>query len=344
MKYGILGLLFLFSLIFNLPEAFADEEPTKREWIKHEIPGATCGKGGNFFVWNNQTGSKKLFISMAGGNACWSRRTCYGFFSFTRMETLEEYDSQKHLYSLDESVSKFGEHDFMYIPYCTGDVHLGIHTANYDGKVANHVGRNNVQAVWDYFQNQGNDFWNQYDEVVLYGASAGAIGALYHIQTLAPYVEKVGNKSLILDSPGLHFGDDFWNKFSQDLTADYSEALSSFGFPMDVQKGNVAGVIPKICEMYPNWNVGVLQASKDGVMSKTFGEISRKNHHKLVHGPTGVLALTEDPHDNCSAYVPSNKDHVFLKDKKKSKRELNGTTPMTYAKQVADGQALENNK
>jgi hypothetical protein len=200
----------------------------------------------------------------------------------------------------------------VFFPYCTGDVHLGRHTAHYGGFAVHHVGADNVEKGLKVLIASGKIDPEPVKELTLYGYSAGAIGVLYHIVEFDRVFKNAQKKTLLPDSPGLHFGETFWDKFSPELRRDYKRALEAVGFPFDSESGLVVGVVREICRAYPQWRVGVLQSSHDVVMSKVFGEISPSEHARLVFGRGGLWEIAKRPNDNCTAWIPANPVHTFL--------------------------------
>ena len=141
------------------------------------------------------------------------------------------------------------------------------------------------------------------------------------------------NRILIADAPGLHFGKDFWKKFTPSLISDYRDALRQLGVELDTENGNIARALPNLCKRNPQWNFAVLQGSQDLVMSTIFGEISTKDHEALAYGPDGIYELSKDPTDNCSAWVPQTKMHTFLvTDSTAHIRSENGKSALEYAR------------
>ncbi len=72
----------------------------------------------------------------------------------------------------------------VFIPYCTGDLHVGRATVDYGGFKVHHQGARNAQAVLEYvFRNYTNP-----ERIFVTGCSAGAYGALlWAYKVLATY-------------------------------------------------------------------------------------------------------------------------------------------------------------
>lgn len=252
-----------------------------------------------------------MTIEFMGGGACWDYESCYGKDSKAKLNPIKKWPVFSVISSGYKRVSPVHDHSMIYFPYCTGDVFSGQHVAHYNGKTVNHMGFKNVERAIDYIQDSDLFNFQNLEELVLTGASAGAIGAMVHTQTLEPYVSKNTNLRLVADSPGLHFGNEFWDKFSSSLFRDFELSFRGLGLRIHKGDGLVARQLPQFCSTLRHWKIGIMQSTYDLVMSKGFGEISPWNHRKSVLGPNGVLAQTQYA-QNCSAWVHDSIAHTFL--------------------------------
>lgn len=312
----------------------------KRKWERHTIEGAYCGSGLPYSVFISKGSSKKIAFYFMGGGACWNTKTCYGPTPMTILYPLPTVVEFSGLLSPKKEHSPIYDHTVVFFPYCTGDVHLGDHIAHYGplGSVpVHHEGKLNIEKSLDYLINDAHLVHpEKVKKIVGYGYSAGAIGLLYHSLTLDSYFPNVPDRSLVIDSPGLHFGSDFWDKFSDELLDNFRSRLSEIGYHMRRGNGNIARVIPRLCETLPDWRVGVLQGSRDIVMATIFGSISMKDHEKLIYGPTGLKALTKNTGPSCTSWVPQSKIHTFLVTDFTSQVILNKTTALQYSAEVIE--------
>ena len=285
----------------------------QRHWDAIDIPGARCGDGSQYQILLSPGDSRKIAIELMGGGACWSLATCYGPNRLAWLHRIPMVLEQDGFVSDKPARSPAADHTLIYFPYCTGDAHLGDHIATYGpGIKVHHWGKRNFEFALRYLQTTGQVNFTAATNVILYGQSAGGIGTLFHVFTLNPYLRQALHKTLLSDSPGLHFGDGLWKKFSPEFLKDFAAGLGRAGFKLDPDRGNIAGLVPAVCKLFPDWNVGVLQGSRDVVMSRVFGELTPEEHESLVYGPAGIFNITLDPSDNCAAWVPSTAMHTFL--------------------------------
>lgn len=316
-------------------------QAAKRSFQSVEIPNAFCGDGSPYKVFLENRSSSRLAFKFQGGGACWSHFTCFTVGT-TRGSIPEETSDDEGFASDSMMESPVADYSFVLFPYCTGDVHLGRHTASYKDKTYYHNGYNNIQlALHHLVANRYLDF-NALDKFAMYGESAGAIGALYHTITVDPYLSARTEKRLIVDAPGLHFGSRFWHKFSDDLFYDLSNALLQAGVRVDKDNGKIAEAVPNICKMYPDWQVATIQGTRDSIMSIIFGNISPSNHEEAVLGEGGINQLTIDPTDNCVAFVPDTRVHVLLTKNRDLDIDAEGRTVIDFAHEFISNGAGRN--
>lgn len=286
-----------------------------RSWNKIPIPGAVCGDGSPYSVFVSEGDSRRLVMSFMGGGACWDYSTCYGPARLTWLKGVSRpRDRIGGIYSGDALRNAAAEYSMIHFPYCTGDVHLGRHATVYSGKPTFHVGASNVEKAMAELEKLEWIKPERTTDLVVYGYSAGAIGALYHADALDKKFAQTPRKTLLSDAPGLHFGPKFWGKFSPELRKDYSEAMKTMGHELDPnpKHGMIASVIGKVCKHLSAWQVGVLQGTHDIVMSAVFGNITPWDHARLMMGPGGLWEMGKTPGDNCTVWIPQTAMHTFL--------------------------------
>lgn len=300
------------------PEQFSasqsNEQGLIRHWKRVTIPGASCGDGSPYHVFVSDGAPDKLAYVLMGGGACWDRESCVGPKLHAWIHEIPVLPLFTGLFSRLESVSPFFDYTMVHLPYCTGDVHLGDHVANYDGFKVRHFGKRNIELAIDFLTFNPKISGIKADlvhDIAMTGYSAGGIGTFMHLTRLDEHYRNAQRKFMIPDAPGLHWGRDFWKKFSPQLIEDYSDALETVGVRVNLESGLVADVVTGACERHPDWKVAVMQGSRDVVMSKVFGEISPEDHERQVFGERGLWALTQKRGDNCMSWIPKTQEHTF---------------------------------
>lgn len=313
-----------------------------RQFERVTIPGAKCGSGLPYSVFVDMKNTKKLAIEFMGGGACWSASTCYGPAISTWLFPMPKLPHYSVFTLEDEEKSPVHDHSLVYFPYCTGDVFAANHTARYAwGMKVHHHGKKNVERALDYLIKQGYIDFNQVEDFVLYGMSAGSLGAFANLPELDALLKPGVPRTFIADSPGMHFGDTFWHKFTPELFRDFKKTFERLGLEIDYNEGNVAYKMAKVCEKWSHWNFGIMQASRDFVMSLIFGEISQKDHEKAILSDTGILNTIKDS-TNCSTWIPKASRHTFLLYPWLTQILAGMKNPVAYAYDVIRGVILPN--
>jgi hypothetical protein len=156
----------------------------KEQWTWVPFDDAFCANGTPTGIGVNLTDkSKRVVVYLAGGGACWDEFTCntvasavnfkdgYGEAKFA---TESSQFGGASFFDRSDANNPFKDYSFVFVPYCTGDVHSGSNTVMYAGKPARHVGFENMGA----FLKRIVPTFPDADRVFLAGSSAGGFGAL----------------------------------------------------------------------------------------------------------------------------------------------------------------------
>ena len=149
-----------------------------------------CSRGSEFAYFVHNGTSNKLVLEFEGGGACWTDGTC----SVADAIFDDSVEDERLLYQ-SGIVTGFLDHEHenhpfpdwhhIFIPYCTGDVHIGnsVHTYGEGDKAftINHNGANNVRAVLDWAK----DNIPAPEVIFMTGCSAGAYGSVLWVPHVA---------------------------------------------------------------------------------------------------------------------------------------------------------------
>lgn len=303
------------AIITTIAIGFVVEAQAARTWEKVTIPEATCGNGQPYdiFINTSTTQPNKWLIEFMGGGACWSAETCYGDQPLAQLAPVENPTEILLQDNEENSMSPFKEYGAVFFPYCTGDVFAGYHTGKYEGQpdVA-HMGYSNTEKAFEYLKSQSRINFEALTDVVVYGYSAGAIGALHQAFNIEKMVPVSAKKLLIADSPGLHFANDFWRKFSMDMNHDFASVFARPGLMYTLDEGLVAARMGPVFETYKSWNIGILQTTQDLVMSTAYGGLSPEQHRELVLSEGGIAKIAE-PFANVKVWIRDGTEHsIFM--------------------------------
>jgi hypothetical protein len=198
-------------------------------WHQVALPGAVCGNGSQYKFYYADNGSPNLVFYFEGGGACWDYDTCSGragvlgaanpngiadnymagFEPRYVAPILNGNDPGLPLRSRTDLVTKGW--NAVYLPYCTGDVHVGNNTAVYADPTGaqppitwHHNGYNNTMGAIAFAHQQ----FPSVQKLLVSGFSAGGTGtsaAYYFVRNgLSPQQGYMINDSgpIYPDGPG----------------------------------------------------------------------------------------------------------------------------------------------
>jgi hypothetical protein len=151
------------------------------EWTEHEAPAeCECAHGDPYTYWTRTADPEKVVLFFQGGGACFSADGCAeGSDQYTQVASGDEVTGNAEsepsgIFDLNNPDNPFRDYSFVYVPYCTGDLHLGDAVHDYgDGVEINHKGYVNARAAYDTLLEEFGDA----DEVFVTGSSAGGVPA-----------------------------------------------------------------------------------------------------------------------------------------------------------------------
>jgi hypothetical protein len=135
-----------------------------------------CSDGTEYAFFVRHADPAKVVFFLQGGGACFSADTCTPS-SGTYNPNIDSRDNPAlvgGIFDFGRPDNPFGDYSVVFVPYCTGDVHLGTNAAEYSPELTvQHKGWVNGTAARDYLAENFPDA----AQVVVVGASAGSIAA-----------------------------------------------------------------------------------------------------------------------------------------------------------------------
>ena len=155
-------------------EVAENESARVGEWSA--IPGGDdcrCSDGSPFELWERPADPTKVVLYFQGGGACFSAETCGpDSATFTRKLTVGVPPDVGGIFDETNLDNPLAGHSIVYVPYCTGDVHLGDRVTAYsDAVTIDHNGFPNARKGLDTVLANYPDV----EQLVVAGASAGSI-------------------------------------------------------------------------------------------------------------------------------------------------------------------------
>merc|ERR1712194_1561 len=153
-----------------------------QNWQAIRPGGATtCSHGTEFAFFVRLGDPSKLVVELQGGGCCFSALTCL------LPQYKPDVDVPLNLAALNlgggihdhnDSRNPVQNWTHVFVPYCTGDAHMGNRTANYTSKFQ-HKGKVNAHSALEWVFSRFNP-----TTTLTTGTSAGAVGTY----TLAPFI------------------------------------------------------------------------------------------------------------------------------------------------------------
>jgi len=140
------------------------------------VPGGECrcADGSEFSFWVREADPDRVLVYLEDGGVCFSAVTCAPDRNLFTTAVGDGPIGAGGIFDLADDRNPFADHSIVYVPYCTGDAHLGNVTAEYaPGLTVHHMGLVNGTAALDHVVATA----GHPSEVVVVGESAGAIAA-----------------------------------------------------------------------------------------------------------------------------------------------------------------------
>lgn len=160
------------------------------DWQTIKPGGDTSCSDGSDYAFHVKRGDPdKVFIFLNGGGACWDARTCEtrnGNQTFVPRVDLPHNHPRNHggIFNFSRTDNPARDWTLVFVPYCTGDIHLGAKDAVYeaaDGQAftIRHRGAVNAQSALDWVSGNYSP-----QQIVVSGASAGALSAPVYAEAM----------------------------------------------------------------------------------------------------------------------------------------------------------------
>ena len=170
----------------TLPEVSTTEAPEPQEiepasWEQVAAPPeCVCSDGSPYHYWIRRADPERVVFFLEGGGACFSAETCGPASPTFKRNLAGGADAAAGgpagggIFDLADHRNPFAGWSFVFVPYCTGDLHLGDTTHDYgNGVVVRHNGAVNARTALEATAAAFPDA----REVVVAGSSAGSAGA-----------------------------------------------------------------------------------------------------------------------------------------------------------------------
>ena len=140
------------------------------------VPGrdCQCSDGSEFSFWMREANPDKVLFYLQDGGVCFSAETCAPDLDLYNTTVDGGPTGVGGIFDFANQRNPFADYSVVYVPYCTGDAHLGNTTTEYaPGLTVHHHGYVNGIAALDHVAAIASGA----TQVVVVGESAGALAA-----------------------------------------------------------------------------------------------------------------------------------------------------------------------
>lgn len=279
-------------------------------WTWAGFPTSACGNGSPTGLGINTTNrSKDVFVFLMGGGACWNALTC----QFAASNLTTGYDApqfstdtvlQAPMFDRTNALNPFKDMNFVFVPYCTGDVHVGDNVMMYPAfgaqvpaRTVHHKGGKNL----DTFLVRLKDTFPDAQRVFVAGSSAGAYGAQVNLPKFVAA----------------------WPQAQVHALADCGQMINPSGTLFSEWRASWNFTVPPTCtgcdtdfSKYPGWLATTFPQSRFALLAYTQDSTLRSfSGYDAVTFEQQTLALTTnayDPHANAKYFVLAGSEHVMI--------------------------------
>jgi hypothetical protein len=296
----------------------------ERTWTWVPFADAVCRSGSPAGLSVNlNPASKRVMIYLEGGGACFDAQTC----GSNPDAVGSQNPGAGGVFDRARAENPVADWNYVYVPYCTGDVHMG---AQRDGQVAGvngaqqFVGRLNIAA----FLQRLVPTFSDAEQVLLTGVSAGGFGAASN----AAYVQWAFGNDVpvtLIDDSGPTFSVEYMPKCLTDL---YARTWGLAGSILD-DCGTGCSADADYSTQFLEYTMkragdnpgGLIESDEDTIIRGFFGIGTNNGANDCM----GVLLLTPVPaadflaglldyrervksHAKMSTFYPSSTQHTWL--------------------------------
>jgi hypothetical protein len=288
-------------------------------------------------------GSTRVMILLEGGGACFEPVSCAGVANPDGFDAakFESYRGAlgRGVFDRDDTTNPMADWSFVYVPYCTGDIHGGTNESGAGGRM--HVGYRNMTA---YLRRLVPTFAGA-SQVLLAGRSAGGLGTIVNYMQVQEAFDCVPVD--VFDDAGPVLPDDILRACLQRTVRD-AWNLDSI-VPADCPQctcadgGGLSWIFPYLAARYPERRFGLASATADLTfrMFYGYGLSPMCNFPQNMPGAqyeSGLLGLREmlAPYDNFETFYVPGEQHTFSYESL-SLASSSGTSLDTWVRQLVDG-------
>lgn len=307
-------------------------------WTWAPFTNAFCMEGTTTGIGiNRSTQSSRVLIYMAAGGACWNEQTCqilntavHGPFGDAQFAQLTPALSAAWLFDRTRATNPFRDYSFVYVPYCTGDLHAGSRVTTEGNQVVRHVGYRNMTAFLERLV----PTFPAASRVILLGSSVGGMGATFNwAQTQRAFggirVDLIDDSGPILAAESVALGKGLLS--AEPRAAWDVDSVMASACPEC--QGAPDALVSVHAAAFPQSRAALLTRTQDAVLSSYYGITPGQ----FETGLKAVLKARFDPLPNVHYFMASGSGHMFLGAEPTA--VSNGTTLLSFLERMLQDDA-----
>jgi len=251
------------------------EDMVQHEWVWFDVAGTMCDDGTPTGIGISYSGTSDVLVFFAGGGACWDFDTCVTFNTSVHgpfgAAQLTAAAPASGFADRDDPNNPFRDWTYVFVPYCTGDLHGGSRDMTYVSggvqRTLHHRGNTNVEAWLPRLVAT----LPHPDRLVVTGSSAGGYGATIQYDRLRTALGP--QASWLLDDSGpLLVGDGIPAALRGAWYTSWQ--LASVVGPVcgDDCQDDLSLLYPKLAAKWPTDGMALLTSLQDQVIAAYLGK------------------------------------------------------------------------
>jgi hypothetical protein len=260
----------------DIPQTWVKITPGPTEYMGRNLQPQCSGLPGtnpgfSFFVKGGLINNLLVFFD--GGGACWDTMNCIYIPTYSPAvdQTIQGLTAAGGIFDTDNPANPFREWNFVFIPYCTGDIHWGSNDKEYPDYLKKYGGANvtihhrgfdNFLVVLKWI----NENFSRPYEIFVTGSSAGSYGAILAF----PYIQEAypESKASILGDAGLGVvTESFHNNSMNNWGIQQNLPAWILGFDRPFSEYSNAEMYKMIAAYYSHTKIGQYTTAWDGMQA-----------------------------------------------------------------------------
>jgi hypothetical protein len=303
---------------------------------KRVVPGGDCqcADGSEFSFWVREASPEKVVLYLQDGGACFSAETCAPDSDLYTLSA-EGPAGQGGIFDFADERNPFADHSVVYVPYCTGDVHIGNTSTEYaPGLTVRHKGYVNGTAALEHLAAA----FPGATEVVVVGESAGSVAAPLYGGLVADELPDA-RVTVLAHGSGSYPDAPVFNK----LIAAWGFSNSIPAWPesagLDAERWSVPGLFIQSGRHDPDIVFGRLDYAYDETQESLYPLVGASAEDLMARIDANESRI-EGAGIDLLSYIAPGDEHVVLADGPFYTEEVNGVKLVDWVTRMIEGKPV----